>query len=166
MVRVKDGYLPPEESKRYVAPRPRRFRGACVEYDAKLHYGFIRPDDLSPNLFVHRSWIIEESRELKPGDIVEFERHPPPEGDKHDRAMNVRLVNNLQQLSEQTNRASTPKGGSNSSLATLVPRVIVRSEVEKRRAQKRAASSEPALQKPERKPKHSASGECSVLGYL
>jgi len=55
-------------------------------------YGFITPDDGSPDLFVHHSAIsMEGFRTLQENDIVEFEKE---EGQKGPRAAKVTRVNN------------------------------------------------------------------------
>ena len=87
--RVRDGYVPEDEQPRYVSPRPQRYLGSVINFSHG--FGFIKPDDLGPNVFLHCTEIIG-TVSLDNGDIVEFERQPPKPGDKADRALNVRLA--------------------------------------------------------------------------
>lgn len=116
-VRVRDGYVPPEEQQRYEAPRPQRYLGQCVDFNTERGYGFIRPDSLGRNLFVHHKWILEADG-LMPGDAVEFERQPAPEGDRHDRAMNVRLLSRI--------RPPAKSKAANTGKAKFVPRAVAK----------------------------------------
>jgi cold shock CspA family protein len=53
-------------------------QGECVSW--KTTFGFIRPDSGRPNIFVHRSSIIDRRRCLEVDDVVEFEVRPTPRG--------------------------------------------------------------------------------------
>lgn len=86
--RPRDGYQPPDEIARYVAPRPQRYRGAVLQWSAVKGYGFIRPDDLGPNVFAHRTDLIG-THELQFGDVVEFDLRRAVPGENADRAINI-----------------------------------------------------------------------------
>ena len=91
-VRVRPGW----EEEPEVAPRPARDRGELVQW--RHGFGFIRPDSLGPNVFLHSSQLVREGdngREPRKGDVVEYERRPPDAGEKADRAINARLVDEL-----------------------------------------------------------------------
>ncbi len=67
-------------------------RGTVKWFNDQKGYGFITPDDGSPDLFVHHSAIsMEGFRTLQENDIVEFEKE---EGQKGPRAAKVTRVNN------------------------------------------------------------------------
>ena len=67
-------------------------RGKVKWFNDQKGYGFITPDDGSPDLFVHHSAIsMEGFRTLQENDIVEFEKE---EGQKGPRAAKVTRVNN------------------------------------------------------------------------
>lgn len=116
--RPRPGYTPPEEVERYVAPRPQRFQGTIIDWSAKLGYGFIRPDDLSPNVFCHQTDLIG-ARELEALDIVEFERRAAKQGESSDRALNVRRLGTTVSLVAKSvdggNARSNAAGGGSSS---------------------------------------------------
>ena len=89
-VRVRKGYVPPDEQPRYEIPRPQRFLGVVLKFDAKLGWGFIRPDDCSAKVFVHHTGLqLGADGRLEPGDVVSFERQQGFDGDLHMRAVNV-----------------------------------------------------------------------------
>ena len=89
-VRVRKGYVPPDEQPRYEIPRPLRSIGVVLKFDAKLGWGFIRPDDCSAKVFVHHTGLqLGAGDRLEPGDVVSFERQPGFDGDLHMRAVNV-----------------------------------------------------------------------------
>lgn len=89
-VRVREGYVPPDEQPRYEIPRPLRSIGVVLKFDAKLGWGFIRPDDCSAKVFVHHTGLQLGAGDcLEPGDVVSFERQPGFDGDLHMRAVNV-----------------------------------------------------------------------------
>ena len=89
-VRVREGYVPPDEQPRYEIPRPLRSIGVVLKFDAKLGWGFIRPDDCSAKVFVHHTGLqLGAGDRLEPGDVVSFERQPGFDGDLHMRAVNV-----------------------------------------------------------------------------
>ena len=87
---IRPGYTPPEEI--YKFPRPSLSYGEVVQW--KFGFGFIKPDSLGANVFVHAS-AVRSARELQLGDRVEFERRPAEEGETSDRADNVRLTSEL-----------------------------------------------------------------------
>ena len=89
---IRPGYTPPEETEIYKFPRPSLSYGEVVQW--KFGFGFIKPDSLGANVFVHAS-AVRSARELQLGDRVEFERRPAEEGETSDRADNVRLTSEL-----------------------------------------------------------------------
>ena len=91
---MRPGYIPPDEMPRYKAPRPERWRGEIIGW--RHGYGFVKPDDLGSNVFVHHSEV-RATRDLRTGDLVEFERREadPDADEKVARALNVRLVEEL-----------------------------------------------------------------------
>ena len=167
--RVRDGYIPQEEQPRYKAPRPARQHGMVVEWSAKRGYGFIRPDSLGANLFTHLRDLMDAS-ELQPGDVVEFERHPPDEGERNDRAKNVRRVSELQRQAamarnERAATSTAPRSVTHApkrSAALLIPRSVAKATRTPPPAPSTAAagSTAAARQRPRQPP------EAGVLGYM
>lgn len=90
---TRPGFVPEEEREKYSAPRPQRFRGVIIDWSHG--FGFIKPDSLGANVFLHNTQLRSRRRHLHPGDYVEFERKAAAEGDKSDSAVNVRLVEEL-----------------------------------------------------------------------
>ena len=88
-------YVPPDERPRDEVLRPERQRGQVLDWIGGT-YGFIRPDDMGANVFVHRS-NVAGGRELAAGDHVEFALQPADESGQANRAVNVRLVGKLPQ---------------------------------------------------------------------
>ena len=91
--RPREGYTPEEEVERYVAPRPARCQGTVVDWSLQRGYGFIKPDDLSANVFAHHTDLVDVQL-LEPLDIVEFERRRAADGENSDRALNIRRIGN------------------------------------------------------------------------
>jgi cold shock CspA family protein len=166
--RVRPGYVPPEERPVYKAPRPERLRGELLEW--RHGYGFIRPDSLGSNLFVHHSNVLSDSMTLQPGDHLEFERCPPDNGEKADRAVNVRLVRELPARASASTAAPPPE---------LAPRATTQSERLPRTATaamlvprsvaargKRHGENAPAAVASVKPRRSSAYSEESVLGHM
>ena len=149
-IHVREGYVPPDEESKYVAPRPQRLRGECITWNAKLGWGFIRPDDLSKNLFVHKEWMIDN---LKPGDLVECERLPAQKGDRADRAMNVRVY----KAAGATKAVNTSSTDGARGTASFVPRSVAARSNSASKRESGTAGSRPT--------KRQATPEASVLGY-
>ena len=100
---IRPGYTPPEEI--YKFPRPSLSYGEVVQW--KFGFGFIKPDSLGANVFVHAS-AVRSARELQLGDRVEFERRPAEEGETSDRADNVRSLSNCRHQQHQQHRRAPP----------------------------------------------------------
>ena len=92
---------PPNELPRRDAPRPNRIRGECVDFSEKLCYGFIRPDDLGPTVFVHQTEVLDR-RPLWAGSMVEFEWRPPREGENAARAARVRIIGEVRTMASSS----------------------------------------------------------------
>ena len=166
-VRVRTGHMPPDEQPRYEFPRPLRERGVLLQWTHG--YGFIKPDKLGDNLFVHHTGVrSERARELQGGEHVEFEREPPRDGETLDRANNVRLVDELPMadaLTPAPARATATVDAAKAK-ATLVPRAVAarkkRLAVE---APSGGGSPSDKASRARRKLKQELPAEAAVLGY-
>ena len=121
-----------------------RLRGECMEWSNKLGWGFIRPDDLTANIFCHHSALLDGVRSLAEGDAVVFEWLPPRPGESARRAANVRVA-----------KAPTP-GRSAKPGTLLVPRAVAS------RASKQTTARPAGNQTAARPASHP---EAAVLGY-
>jgi cold shock protein len=66
-------------------------RGKVKRFNAERGFGFIIPDDGSPDVFVHIKAVVRPVDELRVGDSVEFDVKPN-ERDGRLAAVGVRLV--------------------------------------------------------------------------
>ena len=128
---VREGWEPESSAEKYVAPRPpQRLLGEVIEYNTARGFGFIKPDDLTANVFMHYSAACSDKSEVRVGDRVEFERIEAAPGEKADRAENVR-------------RMAAPRRPSTDSakrMATLVPRSVAKKPAAKASSSKRPPS--------------------------
>ena len=125
VVRVRAGFVPEKEMERYEAPRPARERGQLLEWT--YGYGFIKPDGLGDNLFVHHTEVhSKRARELRGGEHVEYERGTSHPGQKLDRAVNVRLVDELPPPVALGRSSGVAVAAAGRSAATVKPTVAVR----------------------------------------
>lgn len=56
--------------------------GSVKWFDPAKGFGFIMPDDGSPDVFVHQSVLPEGARTLDEGRQIEYETESTPRGDK------------------------------------------------------------------------------------
>ena len=87
-----DGDADVEDSEERWQKGPReepraRLTGECCEW--VKGWGFIRRDDLQPNIFVHHT-SLEGADSLVIGDVVSFEVQPPLLGERAESAVRVR----------------------------------------------------------------------------
>ena len=73
-------------------PRPAPLTGEVSEWKAGQGWGFIRRDDLGPNVFVHYSGLAHGMRALTLGDLVQFELQAARESGRPDLAVGVRVL--------------------------------------------------------------------------
>ena len=127
--------------------------GQVIQYSRQLGYGYIRPDDVSKKLFVHYSCLVE-CDELEAGEVVSFESERGQPGDRHDRAINVRIV-------YPSETALIPASRTRKAVTTLVPRVVSRpNRLARKRATAATGPGSKAISKRSRMP-----DETAVLGY-
>lgn len=65
--------------------------GKLVSFDGSRGFGFIRPDDGGPDVFVHVNDIGLDEEELRQGRVFEFDM---TEGDRGPKAVNLKLSGN------------------------------------------------------------------------
>jgi cold shock CspA family protein len=159
-VRVREGYIPPDAL--YQAPRPQRFLGECIQWSAKLQWGFIRPDDLTANVFVHMSSLTDGN--IRVGDPVEFERRPAREGERADSAINVRVYR--RHVDSGSKACTVESASARSSISVSAARSIsgfVPRAVAARAARDPSGASQQRVSESSRKKQHP---EYGVLGLL
>ena len=88
-----------------------RYLGSVINFSHG--FGFIKPDDLGPNVFLHYTEVVGAGS-LDNGDIVEFERCLAKPGEKADRALKVRLAR-VRIAPGSSSSSSTSGGGGSSS---------------------------------------------------
>ena len=164
---ARPGYVPPDEVQKYEAPRPRRLRGSIIEFDSRRGWGFVRPDDLSANLFLHKEEVLDlGTRMLCDGMYVECECMEQP-GERASRAVNVRLFNDLPRKPQPQAGAAKSAQGSTKRALPLVPRAVA--AVRKKQQQQQQQKQQKQQHQPDagttagKRPRPS---EASVLGYM
>jgi cold shock CspA family protein len=149
-----------------------RCAGECIQWSTKLGWGFIRPDDLGKNLFVHHDDLLDS--EISVGDCVEFCRQPARDGESSDRAASVHIVQRQRPGGERASGrvavASVSLPPVKRKASSLVPRAVAA------RVARQASSAQPCVelekgeassrQRPPARKRPASIGEASVLGHI